>query len=1609
MRANIFICFLLLLLSGCGGGSSGANGPDPFNPGTDPVIALSLQLLDANCNAVSENSFSADDSICVQATLTSDGAASSGEVVSFSIDSSIGTLSSSSSLTNASGIAQVTLTSTEGSTGAATVTASFGTNTSSRSFQFTPGAPDPVTDLSIALLDANCEPIQQAEFTTDDSICVRATLTSDGSPVAGEVVGFSLSTAIGTLSSPTALTNSNGVAQVTINNTDTATGASSVIATFNTISSSANYEYIESIIVPPTPEIAIAVLDASCQPVDEPVFTTAQTICVQATLTLDGAPMVEELVSFALGDSIGSLDPATALTDGSGIAQVVILPNATIGATSVTATFETASASANYEFIRAVIVDPPVPVVDIAILDANCQPVAEAIFTNDQTICVRATVTLDGAPISGELVGFSLGAQIGTLNNSSALTSSDGIAEVTITPNGTTGATSVTATYSDVSNSANYEYTQAQTPGKPSITIELIAGGISTNRFEAGENVAIRALLLGADGVPVNGEIINFSVADSNVSISPSSALTDNGTASAVLVATESAVGAHTLTATTTLDGQTVTQSLNFQVLPTSDTSTASISIDMQVNGNGSNRFSADENAQIVATLLDENNDPVADTIVSFTINTGNFTLSPDRALTDDTGSVTSTLTATESDVGAHVLTAIAEVAGQTVSQTFNFEVLEAGDSGTASLDLELIVNGNSNNRFEVGENVAIRALFRDAEGATVPDTIVSFSVPSADITITPADALTNNGIASAVLVASDAAIGAHTLTATGELNGEVISATLSFEVQEATGTGDTPMLSLAILNAQCQPEDQSFATNETICLQATLTQNEQASANEIVSFALSSNLGSLSALSALTNSQGIAEVQITNSTASVGAASVTATFDTVNDTQNYEYVAVEETPASIPTISVSIRENDSQVTVFRAGREVQAVATVFDPDGEPVEGVIVTYGIQGSGPVVSPATALTNAQGSAQVQIITTENDLGAYALQVSTTANDTAISNSVNFEVQSAGTVIDSITRFGHINASGDFIEGVIGSSVADENSEVIISAGATTGFDVALVNENDERITTPTPITFSTTCVTNNQATIDETVTTINGIASATFEDLSCAGATGNTDQVIASVVINNVTTSITRELSIRPEDIGSISFVSATPDSIVLQGTGGQNNASVSTLVFQVNGALGNPLAQQEVTFDLNTTAGGLTLAPACVDDETPGRACGLTNSSGQVSARVTAGTVPTPVRVTASVDTSEGETIVTQSDLLTVNTGLPDQNSMSISSSVLNPEAFNIDGQTATITARLADAFNNPVPNGTTVNFTTESGSIESSCLTGEEADGTIDPNTAPTGTCSVTWTSQSPRSDDHRNTIMVYAIGHETLFDANGNNAYEEDVDGGPILDNSDSGFTVSQYGQTGFVDMSEAWLDINENFVRDDFEPFIPFNDDGIFNAADGLFNGPQCNSVDGCGEQRSIHIRRALVMITSSSQALWRVYVGDVTDIGNVVATNDSNVTITNANVVNGEYVIADGDTAAFTLVYYDTAEQLLAAGTQLGTLDGDGNISTVIDTVGNTNQTDIDGIPGDVRLVATVTNETNNGDIDDTGTVTFGYAIDSPSGARTEVTFVVNRAAP
>ncbi len=252
----------------------------------------------------------------------------------------------------------------------------------------------------------------------------------------------------------------------------------------------------------------------------------------------------------------------------------------------------------------------------------------------------------------------------------------------------------------------------------------------------------------------------------------------------------------------------------------------------------------------------------------------------------------------------------------------------------------------------------------------------------------------------------------------------------------------------------------------------------------------------------------------------------------------------------------------------------------------------------------------------------------------------------------------------------------------------------------------------------------------------------------------------------------------------------------------------------------------------VAFTLDTSVGGISLTPASL----------LSDAQGLVQTVVNAGTVSTSIRVTASI-TSVTPNISTQSSQLTVTTGIPTAASFSLALACQNVEGLDLDGTTTAVTARLADRFGNPVPDGTAVTFTAEGGAVQAQCTTVT--------TTTESGLCAVTWRSSNPRPTDGRVTLLATAIGEESFVDSNGNGAFDN--------------------GET-FTDLPEPYRDDNEDGV---YTPgtdgyFFDFNNDGVRDPADGKFNGVLCNDTTGrCGgpSSRSTGIGAKNVVVMSGS----------------------------------------------------------------------------------------------------------------------------------------------
>lgn len=530
-------------------------------------------------------------------------------------------------------------------------------------------------------------------------------------------------------------------------------------------------------------------------------------------------------------------------------------------------------------------------------------------------------------------------------------------------------------------------------------------------------------------------------------------------------------------------------------------------------------------------------------------------------------------------------------------------------------------------------------------------------------------------------------------------------------------------------------------------------------------------------------------------------------------------------TPAATASISLVLTDpiSGGVVTSVSNGTSANVNATVINA-GLPVANTVVTFKTDATMATMNPSsgTALTNSAGVATITL-TGGGAAGATTISASTQVGGAAASGSIGYSVGATSVTI-SLPTFG-------------------ANP---LSAYGTTSVTATVTGGGSGSQT----VNFSSGCSSSGKAALSTGITTILGVATGSYRDNGCA----STDTITATVSGGLATNSAT--LVVTPPTTGSIQYVSSVPSNISLKGTGG---TEVSKVSFKVLDTGNNPISGRLVTFGLSTTAGGIILTPG---------GTATSDANGVVVTNVNAGTVSTPVRVTASTCSTAtnpctGTVLTTQSSQLTVTTGIPDQYGFSLAAATHNIEGWSTDGTKSVLSARLADHFKNPVPDGTAVVFTSEGAAVDGQCVT-------------TSGICTVTFTSQNGRPTNGRVTVLASAVGEETFTDVNGN-GWADLVSG-----KTPANEMIDPNGNP--TDLPEAFVDYNENGVLDPGEPFKDFNQNGNYDAADGKFSGVLCDDVTSgrssagtCSATHSIDVRQTQVIVLSSSTPSLKNMVSD------------------------------------------------------------------------------------------------------------------------------------
>lgn len=178
--------------------------------------------------------------------------------------------------------------------------------------------------------------------------------------------------------------------------------------------------------------------------------------------------------------------------------------------------------------------------------------------------------------------------------------------------------------------------------------------------------------------------------------------------------------------------------------------------------------------------------------------------------------------------------------------------------------------------------------------------------------------------------------------------------------------------------------------------------------------------------------------------------------------------------------------------------------------------------------------------------------------------------------------------------------------------------------------------------------------------------------------------------------------------------SIILQSVSESSINIAETGGNVN---STFTFVVQDSAGRAIDLDkavDVQFLITEGPGGNEgITPEVVE----------TNSQGKVTASLFSGNIAGNVKVEALVERTDIDlTIRSKPILLAIHGGFPDLEHFSISASIFNFEAFDINGQRNAISVLVGDEFSNPVKPGTPVYFSSTGGVIQGSGQTDDDGE-----------------------------------------------------------------------------------------------------------------------------------------------------------------------------------------------------------------------------------------------------------------------------------------------
>jgi hypothetical protein len=493
-------------------------------------------------------------------------------------------------------------------------------------------------------------------------------------------------------------------------------------------------------------------------------------------------------------------------------------------------------------------------------------------------------------------------------------------------------------------------------------------------------------------------------------------------------------------------------------------------------------------------------------------------------------------------------------------------------------------------------------------------------------------------------------------------------------------------------------------------------------------------------------------------------------------------------TATNVPALKLSIIDASGGTVSSVVVGASYTLRAVVSQTGGAAGNEIVTFAAGGLG-TLSPSsgTALTNSSGLATVTFV--PNAAGAATATANATVNKVTTTTATSTTPASTTTTRVPVTSSYNYSVTSGAPAAISLGALAVTSSTLV--SGGTAVVSVEVFGNGMLAKTTPTAVSFTASCgqITPNIVTSDG-----NARAAATYSAVTALG-----DLCSGSVALTASAAGITSQntITVSSPVTGAITFVSASPNQIFLNSTGA---SSQSTLTFKVLGPTGSPLPNWPIDFTITGNPGGVTFGTlgntSLVNKNS--------DSTGTVAISVFAG--GTPGSVTIKAEWQNNSTIFTTSNNFTVSSGPPQQSRLSLAVSTYNIEGWTVDGVPTTITATLADANGNPVPDGTVINFVTDGGTINRSCSTTTANAGGLNPSGF--SRCSVTLISSNPRPR-----AGTSSSGAPSVYPTNGRVhvlAYLEGIK--TYRDGAGGTANLFDAGIDIVTDQGDAYRDDNEN-----------------------------------------------------------------------------------------------------------------------------------------------------------------------------------------------------